>query len=330
MKGDAMNRRAFLGFLGVSSWLTYGVFAHAQSRVPIIGLLERSAPAGFRWVDGFRDGLRELGYIEGKNLVIERRHTLGHEAELRPLAAELVQMKPDVIVTLSTPAARAALEATKTIPVVFLAAGDPVATGLVTSLARPGGNGTGVSVLSPDLATKRVDLLRQLTPRAKRVAYLVDLANPSQVVSTKSSQAAAQSLGIKLEIYNATNAGEIASALRAIPWKSIDGVLIGGDPIFLAEGAKIAETIRAAKAPAIFPWRDFHDYGVLMTYSPNLYEVARRGAHYVDKILKGAKPADLPIEQVSKVELVINLRVADEMGIRVPQELLFRADEVIR
>ena len=162
------------------------------------------------------------------------------------------------------------------------------------------------------------------------MAYLVDLANPSQVVGVKSLQAAAQSLGIKLETYNATNAGEIGPALRRIPWKSIDGVLIGGDPIFLAEGAKISNAVRAAKVPAIFPWRDFHEYGVLMSYSPNLREVARRGAHYVDKILKGAKPADLPVEQVSTVDLIVDLRVADEMGIKVPQELLFRADEVIR
>jgi putative tryptophan/tyrosine transport system substrate-binding protein len=323
-----MNRRVFLEFLGAAPSITYTVYGHAQNRVPRIGLLERG-PAG-QLVEGFREGLHELGYIEGNNVFIETRRTLGHEAELRPLVAELVQMNPDVIVTFSTPAAHAALEATKTIPVVFIAVGDPVGTGLVPSLARPGGNGTGVSVLSTELATKRLDLLRQLAPRAKRVAYLVDLANPSQVVSAKSLQAAAQSLRLKLETYNATNASEIRSALRTIPWKSIDGVLIGGDPIFLVEGARIAEAIRVAKAPAIFPWRDFHEYNVLMSYSPNLREVARRGAHYVDKILKGAKPADLPVEQVAKVDLIIDLRVAEEIGIKVPQELLFRADQVIR
>lgn len=325
-----MNRRDFLAFLAAVPWLTYGINGHAQNRLLKIGLLERNPSGGQRWVDAFREGLRELGYIEGKNVLIETRRTLGYEAELRPLVAELVQMNPDLIVTFSTPAAHAALEATKTIPVVFIAVGDPVGTGLVPSLARPGGNGTGVSVLSTELATKRLDLLRQLAPRAKRIAYLVDLANPSQVVGARSVQAAAQSMGIKLENYNATNAGEIGSALRTIPWKSIDGVLIGGDPIFLAEGAKIAAAIRVAKAPAIFPWRDFHEYGVLMSYSPNLREVARRGAQYVAKILNGAKPADLPVEQVSKVELIIDLRMADEMGIGVPQELLFRADEVIR
>ena len=242
---------------------------------------------------------------------------------------ELVQTKPDLIVTFGTPAARAALEATKTIPVVFIGAADAVGTGLVPSLARPGGNATGVSLLGTELGSKRLDLLRQLAPRARRVAYLVDLANPASAVQAKSLNAAALSLGIKLETFNATNAGEISKALRTIPWKQIDGVLIGGDPIFLAEGAKIARAVRAGKVPALFPYRDFHEYGVLMSYSPDLREVIRLSAHYVEKILKGANPADLPVEQVSKVDLIVDLRVADELGINVPQEILFRADEVM-
>ena len=325
-----MNRRAFLGLLGAAPWLTYGVHGHAQNRVPRIALLERSGPSGQSWLLGFQEGLRELGYVEGKNVLIESRRTLGYEAELRPLVAELVQMKPDLIVTFGTPAARAALETTKTIPIVFIAVGDPLGTGLVPSLAKPGGNATGLGLLGTELGDKRVDLLRQLVPHARRIANLADWANPSEAVRAKSQQAAAQLLGIKLETFNATNAAEIGIALRKIPWKSIDGVLIGGDPIFLAEAARIAKAVRVAKAPAIFPWRDYHEYGVLMSYSPDLREVARRGAQYADKILKGAKPADLPVEQVSKVDLIIDLRVADEMGIKVPQELLFRADEVIR
>jgi putative tryptophan/tyrosine transport system substrate-binding protein len=325
-----MNRRVLLGLLAAVPWCTCGVYVYAQNRVPRIGLLERSGPSGQRWVEGFQEGLHELGYFEGKNVLIESRRTLGHEAELRPLAAELVQTNPDVIVTISTPAAHAALEATKTIPVVFIAVGDPVGTGLVPSLARPGGNGTGVSVLSTELGVKRLDLLRQLAPRARRVASLVDLVNPSMAVQAKSLQAAARSLGMELETYNARNAEQIGVALRSIPWKAIDGVIIGGDPIFMAEGANIAKAVRAAKAPAIFPWREFHEYGVLMSYGPNLREVARRGALYVDKILKGAKPADLPVEQVTKVDLVIDLRVAHETHIKVPQQLLLRADEVIQ
>lgn len=324
-----MNRRPFLRILGTAPWLASAVYSAAQDKVPRIGFLGRVTPnAGQR--EGFQQGLRELGYFEGKNILIEWRSTLGYEEELRPLAAELVQMAPDVIVTFSTPAARAALEATKSIPVVFASVGDPLATGLVANLARPEANGTGVSLLSTELGVKRLDLLRQLVPHAKRVAYLVALANPSEAVRTKSVQKAAQSIGIKLDVYNARNAGEIESALRAIPWKSTDGVLVGSDPIFQAEGATISEAVRAARVPAVFPWPDFHEYGVLMSYGPDLRKVASRAAYYVDKILRGAKPADLPVEQVSQVELIIDLRVARELGIKVPKGLLFRADRVIR
>src|SRR5262249_36803230 len=157
---------------------------------------------------------------------------------------------------------------TKTIPVVFIAVGDPLGTALVPSLARPGSNATGVSLLGTELGTKRLDLLRQLVPRARRVAYLVDLANPSSAVQARSLQAAARSLGVTLETYNATNSEEIGAALRKIPWKSIDGMLIGGDPVFVEDGAKIAEAVRVAKTPTIFPYRNFHEHGVLMSYSP--------------------------------------------------------------
>jgi putative ABC transport system substrate-binding protein len=187
-----------------------------------------------------------------------------------------------------------------------------------------------VSLLSTELGVKRLDLLRQLVPHAKRVAYLVALTNPSEAVRSKSVQRAAQSLGIKLDIYDARNAGEIESALRRIPWKSTDGILIGSDPIFQAEGRKVSEAVRAAKVPAVFPWPDFHEYGVLMSYGPDLRKVAERAAYYVDKILKGAKPSDLPVEQVSQVDLVVDLRVAGELGVKVPPELLVRADRVIR
>jgi len=324
-----MNRRTFLVALGATSSLTFAVWGAAQDKVPRIGFLGRVAPNSEQ-KEGFRQGLSELGYFEGKNILIEWRNTLGYEDELRPLAAELVQMAPDVIVTSSTPAARAALEATAIIPVVFAAVGDPIATGLVTNLARPEANGTGVSLLSTELGVKRLDLLRQLAPRAQRVAYLVALVNPSEAVRTKSVQAAAQSLGIELDTYNAGNAGEIESALHAISWKSTDGILIGSDPIFQAEGAKISKAMRAARVPAVFPWPDFHAYCVLMSYGPNLRKVASRAAYYVDRLLRGAKPSDLPVEQVSQVDLIIDLRVARELGIKVPQELLVRADKVIR
>ena len=324
-----MNRRAFLGSLGATPWLASDVYGDTQGKVPRIGFLGRVTP-NFEVKEGFQQGLRELGYSEGKNVLIEWHITLGYEDELRRLAAELVQMTPDVIVTFGTPPARAVLDATKIIPVVFAGVGDPLATGLVSNLARPEANGTGVSLLSSELGVKRLDLLRQLVPRARRVAYLVNLANPSNAVQANSVRAAAQSLGIKLDTYPARNPGEIESALRAIPWKSTDGMLIGGDPIFTAEGAKISKAARAARVPAVFPWPNYHEYGVLMSYGPNLRNVARRAAYYVDKILKGAKPSDLPVEQVSQVDLIIDLRVARELRIKVPEQLLFRADRLIQ
>jgi putative ABC transport system substrate-binding protein len=187
-----------------------------------------------------------------------------------------------------------------------------------------------VSILSTELGAKRLDLLRQLAPRVRHVAFIVNLANPGSAIQLEPMKIAAKTLNIKLEVYNARNAQEVRSALHAIPWKSIDGVLIGGDGVFLAQGAEIAQAVHKARLPAVFPWREFHKYGVLMSYSPDLEEVMRRGAYYVDKILKGAKPSDLPVEQISKVGLIIDVRVAREQGIKVPQELLYRADEVIR
>ena len=229
-----MNRRAFLIALGAWPWFVSQAHGDARDKVPKIGFLGRLRRSS-RPKEGFQQGLRELGYVEGQNILIEWRTTLAYESELRPLAAELVQLNPSLIVTWGTPAARAVLEATKTIPVVFAGVGDPIATGLVANLARPEANGTGVSLLSSELGVKRLDLMRQLAPRARRVAYLVSLANPANAVQAESVQAAARSMGIELDIRDARNAEEIESALRSIPWKSTDGMLIGGDPIFSAE-----------------------------------------------------------------------------------------------
>ena len=324
-----MNRRDFLAVVGAAPWLIPEAYGEPQEKLPRIGFLGR-LPPNLSAGEELRQGLREFGYVEGKDILIEWRQTLGYEDELRPLAAELVRMNVDVIVTFGTPAARAALEATKTIPVVFTAVGDAVATGLTTSLAKPSANGTGISQLGAETATKRFDYLHQLSPRIRRVAYLGNPANPATRTGLESIRVAAQSVGIKLNTYNAINSGEIESALRTIPWKSVDGVLIAGDPVFLAEGAKIAQAVRAAKVPAIFPWREFHEYGVLMSYSSDWRDALRRGAYFVAKILKGAKPSDLPVEQVSRIELIIDLRVARELRIEVPKELLYRADKVIR
>ena len=327
-EGDAVNRRLFFAALGCALWFAHSSPGGAQEKIPRIGFLSYCVSSFDE--QGFDQGLRELGYIEGKNILIEWRRFLEDPAQLTGAANELVGSKVDILVTCSTPATRAALNATKTIPIVFTATGDPVATGLVASLASPGANGTGVSIQAPELATKRLDLLRQLAPHARRVAYIGNISNPSAALTLKSLEAAAKTLNIGLRVHTIRSAREVDAALRAIRPSSVDGVLVGPEVVALAQGAKIAQAVRRARLPAVFPWRQFHEYGVLMSYGPDSRELMRRGAYYVDRILRGARPSDLPVEQVSKVGLIIDLRVAREMGIKVPQELLYRADEVIR
>jgi putative tryptophan/tyrosine transport system substrate-binding protein len=275
-----------------------------------------------------RQALRDLGYIEGKNIAIESRRSSASERELQSLASELVRSKVDVIVTAGSPTARAVLAATATIPVVF-SAGDPVATGLVTSLVKPGGNATGVSVLSTELMAKRVDFLHQLAPRARRVACLMNSSNPIAPLQLEEAQKAARAFGMRLIALDARNEAELDAELHKLPRLSVDGFLVTVDLFLMASKSKIARAVRKARLPAIYPYREYLGEGTLASYGPNLNETARKLAAYVDKILKGAKPGDLPIEQLSKYELVIDLRAARELNIKVPQELLYRADEVI-
>ncbi len=323
-----MNRRVFFALMGCTLWLAHATPGTPQGKVPRIGFLTR-CPV---WFDeqGFKQGLRELGYVEGKTILIEWRRILENVDQLHPAADELVRSGVDVMVTCSTEATRAAIDATKTIPIVFTGLGDPVVAGLAASIAKPEANATGVSVLATELYPKRLDLLRQLVPHARRVAFIVNLSSPGSAVALKPLEAASKTLNIQLKVYNTRTAQEVESALRTMPWTSIDGLLSAGDSVVAGQGAKIAQAVRKARVPAVFPWRQFHEYGVLMSYGPDPKDLMRRGAYYVDRILKGAKPADLPIEQASKVDLVIDLRVARETGIKVPQELLYRADEVIR
>ena len=299
-----------------------------ESQIPRIGALV--LPLGTSpFEEGFRDGLREANYIEGKNIVIEwRRFGVANE-ELRSLAVDLVRSKVQLIVAYGTPAARAVLEATTTIPVVF-ASGAPLASGLATSLARPDRNGTGLSGSSAELTAKHLELLHQIVPRARRIAYLTNPSNPIAVPQLQEAQQAAQMLGLQLIILDARNVDELDAVLRSIHRNVADGILIAPDPLLDANRSKIAQILHKARLPAISPFRQYHDQGVLMSYGADLREVGRKMAAYVVKIIKGAKPSDLPIEQMSKYELVIDLRVANELRIKVPQELLLRADEVVR
>jgi putative ABC transport system substrate-binding protein len=242
----------------------------------------------------------------------------------------LVASKVDVLVTCSTAATSAAVASTKTIPIVFTGIADPIASGIVASLARPGGNATGVSVRVAELYPKRLDLLRQVAPRTRRVAFLVNLSSPGSALAVQPLRAAAKTLNIQLDVHNTPSAAELESTLQAMKWDSIDGLMAAGDTVVSSQGGKIAAAVRKARVPAVFPWREFHRYGVLMSYGTDPAEIMGRGAWYVDKILKGAKPEDLPVEEVSRMELIIDLRVARETGIQIPQELLYRADEVKR
>ena len=303
--------------------------AIAQDAVPIpkVGVIISPLARSPQEV-GLRNGLRQLGYTEGRNIVLEWRQSVGDVEAMRSVAADLARANVGVIVTFSTPAARGALEATDK-PVVFLT-GDPVASGLATSLAKPGGRATGVSVVLVELVGKRLELLRQVAPKARRVAYLLNSSNPVGVLQLKEAQRAARTLGIELVPLDARNAGEIDAALHAIPASAVDAIQVSGDILFLTEQARIAQAIRKTRLPAMFASREYHEQDVLMSYGPSIIEAARRMATYVDRILKGARPGELPIEQVSKYELILNLRVARTQGIKVPRSLLMRADEVIR
>lgn len=278
---------------------------------------------------GLRDALRDQGYVEGQNVVIEWRRVGDSVEDARPYAAEFVRSKVDLILVFTTSAARAAMAATTTIPIVFNA-GDPVAVGLVKSLARPGANATGVSVASPAQTAKRLDLLHQLVPHARRIAFLRNPSNANVALQFAEAQRAAHQFGMRLETFDARNAREIDMSLRAIRRSAPDAILVASDLGLLTEKERIALAIRKARIPAAFPWREYHEYGALMSFGPDLKDVTSHVASYVVKILKGTKPADLPVEEISKFELVIDLRVAQELRIEVPQEVLFRADEVIR
>lgn len=315
------------GAVCIAGLLAVATCANAAN-IPRLGVvLDKTLPASAQ--TGMREGLREHGYIENQNILVDWRPFSGSIEQARPQVAALINARVDLILALTTSGARAAIEATKTIPIVFVSA-DPVATDLAESLAKPGANATGVSITSPELTAKRLDLLHQLLPRARRVAFLLNPSNASIAPQLSEAQRAADALGMRLETFEARNAAEIDASLRAIRRSAPDAILVAGDLGLLNERARIASAVHKARIPAVFPWKEYHDRGVLMSYGPNLQEVMRRAASYVAKILKGAKPGALPVEEISKFDLVIDLRVAQGLKIEVPATLLLRADEVIQ
>lgn len=272
-----------------------------------------------------RQRLAELGYIEGNTLILEWRGSAA--TDIRDQAGELAS-KVDIVVTVGTPATRAVLDAT-TKPVVFMV-GDPVAMGFAASLGKPGGNATGVSVLSTELNQKRLELVRELVPRAKRVSYLTNPSSPLLAHDLEAAERAAHALSIQLLPISARTIEEINTIPHVLRRTSPDAIVIVADLGLLAQRSLLARAIRDAKIPAIFPWREYHEVGALISYSPDFTVAARRAANYVDRILKGAKPGELPIDQMAEYSLVIDLRVAREMNIKIPPGLLVRANEIMQ
>jgi ABC-type uncharacterized transport system substrate-binding protein len=280
-------------------------------------------------VDAFQEGLRELGYEEGRNFVIEYRWADGNYDQFPALVAELLAAKVDLIVTAGTPAALAVKKATATVPLIMVAVGDPVGTGLVPSLARPGGNVTGLSSIAPDLEGKRLQLLREIVPALSHVAMFVNSANPFHVSSMSQARAAAQTMGIKLQIHDIQKSEDLDAAFAALRKERPDALLILADRVFLHNRQRIVDFTREQRLPNVNAYKELVEVGGLISYGPSYEDMHKRAAIYVDKILKGARPADLPIEQPSKFTFIVNLKAAKELGVTVPSQMLGLADQLI-
>ena len=327
-----MDRRAFISGISFGLLAAPRAAGAQQGTVPRVGYLSQgfaTDPMRERFLEAFRQGLRELGYVEGQNIAIEFRWTEDKDDRLPALASDLVRSKVDVIVALGGAPTRAAQQATRTIPIVMSLVNDPVGSGLVASLARPGGNVTGLTIISPDLLGKRLELLKEVVPKVSRVALLRNPDNPADAGMLREVEAAAAALGVRLQTLEARNHQEIERAFAAMIRERAGALLILPDAIFQTQRRQIAELAAKARLPAEGRMREDAEAGCLMAYGANYRDLVRRAATFVDKILKGAKPADLPIEQPTKFELVINLKTAKAIGLTIPPSLLQRADQII-
>jgi len=303
--------------------------AQQGGKVPTIGILGSGTPATQgHWYAAFVQRLRELGWIDGRTVAIEYRWAEGRDEHAAEIAAELARRKVDVIVTSATAGIVAAKQATSVIPVVFAAAGDPVGTGLVASLARPGGNVTGLSIQQTDLAGKRLELLREVIPSLRRLAMLVNVGNPLAVLDVGEVQAAARTLGLEVITLEIRRGEDITPAFDALKGRS-EALYVVIDPLVNTHRIRINTLVLAARLPTMHTLREGVEAGGLMSYAANFPDLFRRAADFVDKILRGAKPADLPVEQPTKFDLVINITTANALGLDIPPTLLARADEVI-
>jgi putative ABC transport system substrate-binding protein len=323
-----MKRRAFIAGLGAAT--AWPLASRAQQpKMPTIGFLGgQTLAAQGQWTAAFVQRLRELGWSEGRNVAILYRWADGRAERSAEIAAEIVRLKVDVIVTAGTTSVVAAKQATSAIPIVFAAAGDPVGTGLVGSLSRPGGNVTGLSNQSTDLAGKQVELLRGVVPDLRRLAILANAGAPNAVPEIGEVQAAARTLGLEVVTFEIRRAEDIASAFEAFTGRA-DALYVVIDPLINTNRVRINALALGARMPTIQGIREYVEAGGLMSYGPSFSDLYRRAADYVDKILRGAKPGDLPVEQPTKFELIINLKTAKALGLEISPSLLARADEVI-
>jgi len=331
---SVVHRREFLGTMA-SGLLAAPLVAEAQqaANVTRIGYLSHNLAASSHLRDAFLQGLRELGYVEGRNVVIEYRYAEGKPERLPALAAELVALKVDVIVTVSNTTALAAKQATRTVPIVFTAVANPVAAGIVTSLARPGGNLTGLASLGSELVGKRLELVKQAVPGVSRVAVLWlpgALGERTEKDMRTGADVAARALGLRLQFVEARGPADFDRAFSDMTSARADALTLLPSNMFLREHRRLVDLAAKNRLPAVYGSREFVDAGGLMSYGANQVDLYRSAATYVDKILKGAKPDDLPVEQSSKFELFINLKSANALGITIPKSMLARADEVIQ
>jgi putative ABC transport system substrate-binding protein len=324
------NRREFITLLGgaAAAW-PFAASAQQPGKLPTIGFLgSASALAGSQWTAAFVQRLRELGWIENRTVAIEYRWAEGRDERFAEIAAEFMRLRVDVIFTYGTPSSMAAKKATAVIPIVFAAAGDPVGTGLVASLARPGGNITGLSIQQTDLASKRLEMLREILPGLRTVAILANIGSPNSMLEMGEAQAAAHPLGLAVVTSEVRRAEDIAPAFDALKGRA-DALYVCADPLLTTNRVRVSTLALGARLPTMNNFREYVVAGGLTSYGPSFPDLFRRAGDYVDKILKGVKPADIPVEQPTKFNLVINLMTAKALGLEIPPTLLARADEVI-
>jgi len=329
--GDGIRRRVVIaGLAGLLIAPKRSSAQQAPAKIPRIGWIWNGPPGNPAEAAGFRQGLRELGYVEGQNIVVDYRFSEGRDDRLADLAAELVQLRPDVLVALGDLSARAVKSVTTTIPIVLMT-GDPVGASFVASLARPGGNITGVSMMQglEGLAGKRVELLKDALPKATRIGLVFNPGSPTNVRSVAQSEEVAGPLGLVIRPFPVQRGDDLEAAINAVAREGVDGVDIEPAHPFTSYPRETGELLLKYRVPAISEVRGIAESGGLLSYGPNLFDAMRRLAYFVDRILKGTKPADLPVEQATKLELIVNMKTAGALGLTIPPLILARADEVI-